>query len=476
MVSAEAVPFENILLTRWPADKLQGRGGGGACLAHEEARQRVHEVLQSPEWSGRWLGVLDDLPAPAELEEAGLGWMAGEFPWAHGRTIITTRAEEWVHDAEDWREVTEAERRLCDRCGQSSGAMRKCGQCRKVHYCSAACQKEAWTDHKRVCVAKPLNVADVVGLGVGSFGEDEACSWIKGKVKQWRDDAGVLDLVQHLECLPLAIGQVAAYARVHSTATAGEYLAALKRCEPRGAANKGELRVGGKVKVHSPKKAGEHNGKHGVLLGYDGEAGRWGVQLDGGGDVSVRVRAGNLTSLTGIEDKCPEGLYGVVRLSLSKVRESADGHGEAAGQAAVKMALMDAEGIPLELLSSTERQGVSLLTQHALVRVDGKGLGAMHALTQAAVREQLTGKAERLGLAAAGGEALAEKLGKFDNGKPATHFIGRRYGRHAMAAAGHAREWGLVPGHGDAERGGARGGAGKGVPELVQVPHYAATG
>ena len=140
-------------------------------------------MLQSPGWSGRWLAVLDDLPAPAELEEAGLGWMAGEFPWAHGRTIITTRAEEWVHDAEDWREVTEAERRLCDKCGQSSGAMRKCGQCRKVHYCSAACQKEAWKDHKRVCEPKPLNVADVVGLSVGSFGEDEACSWIKGKVR-----------------------------------------------------------------------------------------------------------------------------------------------------------------------------------------------------------------------------------------------------------------------------------------------------
>ena len=52
--------------------------------------------------------------------------------------------------------------------------------------------------------------------------------------------------MQHLECLPLAIGQV----------TAGEYLAALKRCEPRGAADKGQLKVGGKVKVHSLKKAG----------------------------------------------------------------------------------------------------------------------------------------------------------------------------------------------------------------------------
>jgi hypothetical protein len=61
----------------------------------------------------------------------------------------------------------------------------------------------------------------------------------------------VVKLVQHLECLPLAIGQVTAYARVHSTATAGEYLAALKRCESRGEAGKGELEVGDKVKVLS---------------------------------------------------------------------------------------------------------------------------------------------------------------------------------------------------------------------------------
>ena len=44
----------------------------------------MHEVLQSPGWSGRWLGVLDDLPAPAELEEARLGWMAGDFPGSTG--------------------------------------------------------------------------------------------------------------------------------------------------------------------------------------------------------------------------------------------------------------------------------------------------------------------------------------------------------------------------------------------------------
>ena len=69
-----------------------------------------------------------------------------------------------------------------------------------------ACQKQAWAKQKQVCVARPLSrrsVTDVVGLSVGIFGEDETCSWIRGKVKQWRDDAGVLELVQHLECLPL---------------------------------------------------------------------------------------------------------------------------------------------------------------------------------------------------------------------------------------------------------------------------------
>ena len=37
--------------------------------------------------------------------------------------------------------------------------------------------------------------------------------------------------------------------------------------------------------MHSLKKAGEHSGKHGMLLGYDGEAGWWGVKLDCRGDV-----------------------------------------------------------------------------------------------------------------------------------------------------------------------------------------------
>ena len=36
----------------------------GRAPSFEEARKRVHELLQSPEWSGKWLAVLDDMPAP----------------------------------------------------------------------------------------------------------------------------------------------------------------------------------------------------------------------------------------------------------------------------------------------------------------------------------------------------------------------------------------------------------------------------
>jgi len=39
-------------------------------------------------------------PADDELERAGLRWLMGGFPWAHGRTIITTREAEWVQQGE----------------------------------------------------------------------------------------------------------------------------------------------------------------------------------------------------------------------------------------------------------------------------------------------------------------------------------------------------------------------------------------
>ena len=119
--------------------------------------------------------VLDDLPAPSEMEGAGLGWLLGEFPWRHGRTIITTRSAAWEQEEEDTREVSAAEQRRCDKCGRGglSGTMQKCGRCRLVYYCSVDCQTAAWGEHKGVCAPR-RSVADVTGLSVGSFGEEEA--------------------------------------------------------------------------------------------------------------------------------------------------------------------------------------------------------------------------------------------------------------------------------------------------------------
>jgi hypothetical protein len=63
----------------------------------------------------------------------------------------------------------------------------------------------------------------------------------QGQGEAWRDDdEGVIELVQHLKCLPLAIWQVTAYARVHGTATAGEHLAALQAMRAEGGAGKGD--------------------------------------------------------------------------------------------------------------------------------------------------------------------------------------------------------------------------------------------
>jgi hypothetical protein len=90
------------------------------------------------------------------------------------------------------------------------------------------------------------NMDDVMGLTVGSFAEDESCSWVKSTVLQWCDhDTGVLELVRYVGCLPLALGLASAHARVHGTPSPTEFLAALKRAVPPPL----QLEVGAKVSL-----------------------------------------------------------------------------------------------------------------------------------------------------------------------------------------------------------------------------------
>jgi hypothetical protein len=61
--------------------------------------------------------------------------------------------------------------------------MLNCGACRLVYYCSIDWQKAARNKHKAVCVPK-RSMEDVMGLVVGNFAVDEACSWVKFTVRQ----------------------------------------------------------------------------------------------------------------------------------------------------------------------------------------------------------------------------------------------------------------------------------------------------
>ena len=312
-------------------------GSGSLALAPEKVRGKVHELLRSAGWRRKWLCVLDDLPPPAAqpMEEAGLDWLVDEFPWEHGRTIITTRAAEWAEDAELF---------------------------------GAAARSD--------------------GLQVGSFAEDEASSLVHGKVPLWADlREGVRELVQYLHCYPLAVAQAAEYARVYKTAAPGEYLEELKRA--------------------------------GLKLAKDRR----------------RTKKGEY----------PVTFPEVVQLSLDKILQSDDAHAEDAGQALRKLALVDAEAIPLDLLTAAEKKAVFLLQEHSLATVDDRGAAAMHALTQLVVREQLTQRAQRPALLAALAAVLKAKMSKYDRDKPATWFVGRRYASHVAAVSERAREWGLLP-------------------------------
>ena len=230
-------------------------------------------------------------------------------------------------------------------------------------------------------VADRRSVADIVGLQVGNFAEEEACSWMKSKVREWEDDAeGILALVRHVECFPLAVALAAARACTDKTATPAMYLDAVR-----------------------------HAG-------------------------SKRAKGGGTT------EEYPECFPDVVKLLLDRTRP----HAEDAGQALRKLALLDTEAIPLDLLGAGEKKAVLLLEAHSLVTVDDTGCAAMHAVTQCVVRDWLTPRAQRPVLVAALAAVLASKLPKFRYQKPATFFTGRRYARHAGAVAAWAREWGVL--------------------------------
>jgi hypothetical protein len=68
----------------------------------EDVRRLVHVLLRDGKVRGTWMGVLDDLPSPANLANHGMGWLLEEdargFPWGSGKTVVTSRSAEWASD------------------------------------------------------------------------------------------------------------------------------------------------------------------------------------------------------------------------------------------------------------------------------------------------------------------------------------------------------------------------------------------
>ena len=51
-----------------------------------------------------------------------------------------------------WPTRTTREER-CLNCGASFEGLRRCGKCKAVYFCNAACQREVWKEHCKTCVA-----------------------------------------------------------------------------------------------------------------------------------------------------------------------------------------------------------------------------------------------------------------------------------------------------------------------------------
>ncbi|KAJ1466512.1 hypothetical protein T484DRAFT_1861464 [Baffinella frigidus] len=135
-------------------------------MSEEKLRAHVHGLLSSDEWEGRWLLVLDDLPDPGD---EGISWVARDFPFGSGKTLATSRSQGWIEEggAGNWGK-----------------------------------------------------------LALEGMAEAEACAWVLRQVEAWAgEQAGVLELVRKLGCLPLAIEQAAAFAREYSIETPALYLA-----------------------------------------------------------------------------------------------------------------------------------------------------------------------------------------------------------------------------------------------------------
>ncbi|KAL4623869.1 histone-lysine N-methyltransferase SMYD3 [Arapaima gigas] len=72
----------------------------------------------------------------------------------HGlRALVPLRAGELVFMAEPYAHIVskQAMKTTCEKCFARKETLLRCSRCKTAHYCNAACQRKAWSEHKREC-------------------------------------------------------------------------------------------------------------------------------------------------------------------------------------------------------------------------------------------------------------------------------------------------------------------------------------
>ncbi|KAJ1468770.1 hypothetical protein T484DRAFT_1983759 [Baffinella frigidus] len=216
--------------------------------------------------------------------------------------------------------------------------------------------------------------------------EAEACGWVRRRVPAWEgDEAGVLELVRKLGCLPLSIEQAAAFVKEYRIKSPALYLA--------------------------------EQAEHSSVLRK-----KWGERRLRGGEYLFSFAE-------------------VISLTFAKLSLETDDDDKSVGAIELlrKMAFFHTDGIPADLFKVEEWVHVSTLARHSLVLDIGAGGLSMHAMTQEVVRDLLMGGSKATVL----GEVLAAfhvKMAKFDVDLPGTYDVGRVYAPHVKAAVRHIKQ------------------------------------
>ena len=134
-------------IQRLTPEEILNAGSGAITASKPVSARNEKEVLESLVQA--FVGLLAGSSRPAlELEE---GLKDGKFTGNSHAAAVVSLGEQKILQA-----ALEKARMLlagitCAKCGTADIAQKKCGRCRNAIYCSAACSKADWPQHKKMC-------------------------------------------------------------------------------------------------------------------------------------------------------------------------------------------------------------------------------------------------------------------------------------------------------------------------------------